>query len=105
MHATSRLSKSEDQEQILLGSFLGDGCIRRINGINRIRLSIIHGKKQYDYCKWKANMFGIKELNYIEKNGYCQKDAGDINKAFFVSVSISDVSAYRRFISTSVYRR
>ena len=66
---------NEDQEQILLGSFLGDGCIRRINGKNRIRLSIIHGKKQYDYCKWKANMFGIKELNYIEKNGYSQKEA------------------------------
>ena len=36
---------------------------------------IIHCEKQKEYCEWKANMFGIKELKYIEKNGYSQKPA------------------------------
>jgi len=66
---------NSDQEQLLLGSFLGDGCVRKINGENRIRLSIIHGRKQEKYCRWKASMFGINDVTYIEKNGYAKTPA------------------------------
>ncbi len=64
---------NDDQEQIFLGSFLGDGSISN-HGINRNRLKIIHGIKQSEYCQWKANMFG-REAKTIEKNGYSQKPA------------------------------
>lgn len=72
---------NEDQEQILLGSFLGDGSISN-HGINRNRLRIIHGIKQADYCLWKASMFGSKSIN-IEKNGYSQKPAIKFNTKCF----------------------
>ena len=67
-------SLNEDQLQLIYGSYLGDGHIG-ITKKNRYRLKIIHCEKQKEYCEWKANMFGIKELKYIEKNGYLQKPA------------------------------
>ena len=67
-------SLNEDQLQLVYGSYLGDGHIG-ITKKNRYRLKIIHCEKQKEYCEWKANMFGIKELKYVEKNGYSQKPA------------------------------
>ena len=81
---------NEDQLQIVYGSFLGDGCIQKTKS-NRYRLRIIHCKKQKDYCLWKANMFGINKLNYIEKNGYSQKEAYSFNtKCFDLTNEIND---------------
>ena len=65
---------NEDQLQLVYGSYLGDGHIA-ITKKNRYRLQFTHGEKQKEYCEWKANMFGIDELTYIEKNGYSQKPA------------------------------
>ena len=65
---------NEDQLQIIYGSYLGDGNIE-ITKKNRYRLRIIHCEKQKEYCQWKAKMFGIKKMTYIEKNGYSQKPA------------------------------
>ena len=65
---------NEDQLQVVYGSYLGDGHVD-ITKKNRYRLRIIHCKKQKEYCEWKANMFGIAELKYVEKNGYSQKPA------------------------------
>jgi hypothetical protein len=64
---------NEDQYQIMLGSFLGDGNISKTQG-NRYRLRIIHGIKQKEYCEWKAKMFKV-DTSIIEKNGYSQKQA------------------------------
>jgi len=72
---------NDDQEQILLGSFLGDGCIR-IKKNSRYSLTIIHGIVQQDYCKWKASMFNA-HVTYIEKNGYAQKPAVSFNTKVF----------------------
>ena len=81
---------NEDQLQIVYGSFLGDGCIQKTKS-NRYRLRIIHCKNQKDYCLWKANMFGINKLNYIEKNGYSQKEAYSFNtKCFDLTNEIND---------------
>lgn len=43
---------SQAQEQILLGSLLGDGSID-VHG----RLCVTHGMKQRDYLEWKARVF------------------------------------------------
>jgi superfamily II DNA or RNA helicase len=65
---------NDDQIQIVLGSFLGDGGIDTLES-GRYRLREIHGIEQRKYCEWKASMFGITDLEYIEKNGYAQKPA------------------------------
>ena len=75
-------SLNEDQLQLIYGSYLGDGHIG-ITTKNRYRLQIIHCKKQKEYCEWKANMFGIKKLKYIEKNGYSQKPAYSFQTKIF----------------------
>lgn len=49
---------SDDQRQVVLGSFLGDGHISKC-GLNRYRMSEPHGVNQSDYCAWKASMFGV----------------------------------------------
>jgi intein/homing endonuclease len=71
----NQISKSlnEDQMQIMLGSFLGDGHIAN-SGLNRYRIREVHGIKQENYCTWKANIFNSKPT-VIEKNGYSQKPA------------------------------
>ena len=65
---------NSDQLQIVYGSYLGDGSLQ-ITNKNRFRLKMIHGKNQKDYLYWKAFMFGIQNITYIEKNGYSQKEA------------------------------
>lgn len=66
-------SINDDQKQVILGSFLGDGHIRHIDK-SRFRLSIIHGINQENYCKWKADIFNVKTV-FVEKNGYSNKQA------------------------------
>lgn len=66
-------SLNDDQYQIILGSFLGDGHIDN-QGKSRYRLKVIHGKDQKEYCDWLSNIFDCK-LNYIEKNGFSQSEA------------------------------
>jgi len=64
---------NSDQEQIMIGSFLGDGHIS-ISPSGLTRLKIQHGIKQEEYCKWKSTMFNCN-IQYIEKNGYAQTRA------------------------------
>ena len=61
---------NNDQYQILLGSFLGDGHIYTLKSGNK-GLMVRHGIKQEKYCIWKANMFNVK-CKYLDKNGYAQ---------------------------------
>jgi len=65
---------NNEQLQLVYGSYLGDGNID-ITKKNRYRLRVLHCEKQKEYCEWKAKMFNINKLNYIEKNGYSQKPA------------------------------
>lgn len=63
---------NNDQFQIILGSYLGDGNLHRPN--SRYILRIRHGIHQKEYCEWKASMFNCK-TTIIEKNGYAQTKA------------------------------
>ena len=74
---------NDDQKQIMLGSFLGDGYIHN-HGRNRFRLSIIQDIKQREYCEWKASVFGSTTVT-VEKNGYSQKPAIKFNTKLFAS--------------------
>jgi len=66
-------SLNEDQYQILLGSYLGDGHVCILDS-NRIRLRVLHGEKQKEYCEWKAYMMNSKVVK-MKNNGYSKKEA------------------------------
>jgi len=72
---------NQDQIQIVLGSFLGDGNIDILKS-NRYRLRVNHGEDQKNYCEWKASMFDSK-IRRIEENGYSKKPAYGFQTKFF----------------------
>jgi hypothetical protein len=85
---------NNDQYQIVLGSFLGDGHIQLLKN-GRYRLKITHCKAQYEYCKWKASMFNVNDITYIEKNGYSQKEAYAFNtKTFYLFNTLPTTKTY-----------
>lgn len=62
-----------DQEQMVLGSYLGNGSITN-HGLNRFRLKILHGKKQKEYLKHKAKILNCS-TSLIKENGFSKKQA------------------------------
>lgn len=81
-----------DQEQIILGMQLGDGSIQNI-GNSSYRCSNIHSIKQSDYLHWKAERLDVKNIEYVEKNGYAQKPAERYKtKTFYSSYDIKNLT-------------
>jgi superfamily II DNA or RNA helicase len=72
---------NEDQYQIMIGSFLGDGHIYILPS-NRYRLNVIHSEKQKNYCEWKAHMFN-STISKIENNGYSKGIAYNFTTKIF----------------------
>lgn len=73
---------NDDQQQLVLGSFLGDGSIEtRKSGI---RLQEIHGEAQKGYCKWKAELMGAR-VRYVPRNGYAQTEGFRFTTKVFTS--------------------
>lgn len=64
---------NSDQEQIILGSFLGDGNLQKSKN-GRFRLRLNHGFAQKDYCEWKGSIIG-GHIKIKEHNGFSQKPA------------------------------
>ena len=64
---------NDDQYQVVLGSFLGDGNVSSYKD-KRSRLRIIHGESQKEYCEWKASLFG-RDCERLEENGFSKKPA------------------------------
>jgi hypothetical protein len=63
---------NSDLEQIVLGSYLGDGSFEMIRS-RTARLSVSHGLKQSEYCTWKANMMGCS-TSLVKNSGYNPED-------------------------------
>lgn len=57
---------NDQQFDLILGSMLGDGSLRFEKHGNRGHLRVGHGKKQKEYCEWKANSFG-QEIGVTKK--------------------------------------
>ena len=72
---------NDDQYQIMLGSFLGDGHVSN-HGLSRYRIKFIHCEEQEDYCQWKANTFNC-DTRTVEKNGYAERKAITFNTKMF----------------------
>jgi hypothetical protein len=62
---------NDDQLQIAIGSFLGDGNLQEY-ATNSYRLRVLHGEKQKNYAEWKASMFGVS-CKYIPEQGKYKK--------------------------------
>lgn len=69
----SKLILNDDQTQIVIGSFLGDGAIDKRSQYNTYRVSFTHGEKQKQYLEWKTKMFNIGGIKNI-KSGYTGKN-------------------------------
>ena len=73
---------NKDQEQIVLGSYFGDGCInhqvtvKNSSGVNKraFRLALTHGVKQKDYLIWKSDAMQCGKLQTITSGCTDRKD-------------------------------
>lgn len=81
---------NDDQEQILIGSFLGDGSLQKLKS-GRYRLKIKHSIKQRKYCNWKAWMFGITK---IEQNDYTDKELTFNTKIIDIQHNIPNIKTF-----------
>lgn len=64
---------NEDQLQIILGSFLGDGSLSKQSKFNTYRIRFTQGQKQLGYLKWKAKTLNCENIRNI-KSGYTLRD-------------------------------
>src|SRR5271166_622572 len=81
---------NEDQLQLVLGSFLGDGHLAS-HKMGRYRLSVVHSIAQSEYCEWKASLFNLN-MTTIAKNGYASKPACKfVSKAFGLPGSLPKI--------------
>jgi len=90
---------TEDHMQIVYGSILGDGSVRKEKAHNAV-LRFGHGIKQKDYLEYKSKMFGVlagkigQETN--DSKVYCDITLPEINrlgyykKDYFISEEISN---------------
>ena len=66
---------NDDQQQVVIGSWLGDGHLQHISH-GSYRLTIIHSEQQIDYLTYKASIFQRENnIKYIKTNGYAQTPA------------------------------
>lgn len=91
---------NDDQEQVLLGSFLGNGNVADGSGYKkeampgRYRLRVIHGIKQIEYCSWKAEIFNSK-IEIVKNAGYSKTDfAKFVSKTFALENSLPNNKTY-----------
>ena len=64
----TKFKPNNDQIQIILGSFLGDGHLQKMSKFNTYRLSFTQGEKQFEYFKSKISAF---DLDYrLIESGY-----------------------------------
>lgn len=65
---------NDDQKEVFKIHLIGDGHIHNISkGVYRNR--VIHGENQKGYLEWKASLFNVDNIEYIEENGYSKKPA------------------------------
>lgn len=74
------MNLDENVQQILIGSLLGDGCIRLGKRDRNARFCEVHSLKQSDYLRWKAEIFikhfGGSVTPYPPHSHYLSKNDG-----------------------------
>jgi hypothetical protein len=69
---------SDFQKSIVLGSILGDGCIKKRKCSKNASLQIGHGGKQLEYLKWKKEKLSpfVKTISKAEEPGTIKQICG-----------------------------
>lgn len=82
----AKISKvlNDDQLQVLMGSYLGDGSISKTS-LGTYRLKISNCEKQKDYLFHKASIFENSTVGLVEHNGYAQTKQYAFNTLTFGS--------------------
>jgi len=74
----TKFKPNNDQIQIILGSFLGDGSLSKMSKFNTHRLNFTQGIKQVEYLKSKTIAFGLDyhliESGYTHELSICQSN-------------------------------
>lgn len=58
-----------DQYQVILGSFFGDGTVRKTSKGNIYRLAMSHSVQQLGYLQWKASAFSVENSTFSMAEG------------------------------------
>lgn len=84
-HKNSYKQLNDDQFDFIIGTSLGDGCLREDKCLkNTTRVSFTHGAKQEEYIKWKASLLNCeKSVSFVKDNGYSNKPAFRLNSKKF----------------------
>jgi hypothetical protein len=89
-----------DKLDIILGTCIGDSNIDEMsNNIYRIRC--VHGEKQEEYIKWKANLLNAK-ISEISENGYSSKKAFRFNTKGFYFDGLTKINAIKNLTKKSL---
>ncbi len=64
---------NSEQYQVMLGSYLGDGCLQKQSNYNTYRLSFTQSDAQLNYMKWKTDAFNLTNTLRKGKSGYTGK--------------------------------
>ena len=96
--SNTKTTLNNDQYQVLLGSFLGDGYIEYQDRLKKVgRLNISHSEKQKNYLEWKAKSFNSlaslsqESCEKIINNSKCtiQNQFSFISKLFVLEETIT----------------
>ena len=68
-----------DQYQVILGSFFGDGSIRKTSKGNIYRLTMGHNVQQLGYLQWKASAFNVERSAFSMKEGCVRNIKGTVS--------------------------
>ena len=94
---------SEEAKQVILGTLLGDGSLRRYKGYAYPRLVIRHSAKQREYLQWKVS-FLLGELGGSIKEVRDPMSKGTA-KAVYVSSASPKLEGIFQLVSKGVRRK
>jgi hypothetical protein len=88
----TKMILNDDQYQMMIGSYLGDGHLNKRSKYNTYRIKFTQGEKQKEYLEMKSKVFGIDKIGNI-KSGYTGKmsiwQSGNSN-TFILDKNIDD---------------
>jgi hypothetical protein len=98
-HQLRKVSFSDYQKSIVLGSVLGDGCVKKNKSSRTARLQIGHCTKQLGYLKWKKEQLQpfVRVISEAEKPGVkyiCGKKSYSSGYYIMNTIAHPDLNAY-----------
>lgn len=89
-----------DKLEIILGTSIGDGSIFNLTN-NTYRIRCIHGQKQEEYIRWKADILN-SNIEIVEENGYALKKAFRFTTKGFYYDNLSKINVIKNITAKSL---